>query len=239
MKILVVEDEIIISDNICSILEDNDYEVTEQATDYEEAVEFFLQDKPDLVLLDINLAGDKTGIDVAQFINLNNRVPFIYTSALSDKNTIQKAKETKPAAYLVKPFQDDQLIAAIEVAMANFSKELDDSGESDKLAIFNDSIFIKTEHRFTKILVKDILYIHKTDNYLDIYTLDNRYTIRSTISGFLQELNYPKMFKTHKSYAVNLDYLVDFKPTELIIKDRAVPIAKNYAMELKTKLRIF
>lgn len=204
MKILIVEDEMIISENICSILEDNNYEVIDQVTDYASAVDSFLTVRPDLVLLDISLSGIKTGIDIAHFINLNHRVPFIYTSALSNHDTIQEAKKTKPAAYLIKPFKEAQLIAAIEVAMESFSQHVDREDNSDKLAIFNESIFIKDGYKYVKIHLHDILYIQKTDNYLDIYTLDKRYTIRSTISGFLQQLKQPNIFRTHKSYAVNL-----------------------------------
>jgi len=239
MRVLVVEDELIISENICYALEEHDYTIVGQATDYEGAVKLFTEDKPDLVLLDISIASKKNGIDVARFINTNNRVPFIFTSALSDKETIRQAKETKPAAYLIKPFKDEQLVAAIEIAMANFSEQLDKTEESEKLAVFNDSIFIKDGHKFVKIGIAEILYIQKADNYLDIYANNERYTIRSTLGGFLDQLKNPSFFRTHKSYAINLEFLSDIRPTEILIKDIRIPLSKNYAEELKSKLRIF
>ncbi|MDF1697019.1 MAG: response regulator [Saprospiraceae bacterium] len=239
MKILIVEDEIIISDDIQMMLEENGYDVVEQATDYDEAIYAIDHDRPDLILLDISLKGEKTGIDIGHYINKKNPVPFIYTSALVDEKTIEGAKKTKPASYLVKPFKKEQLVTAIEIAMASFSKPAERKKEDESITIFNDSIFVKHGDRFVKVDIPKILYVQKSDNYLDIYLEDNRYTIRATIGGFIEQLNYDRLFRTHKSYAVNLDYIHNFSPIKVLVGKYEVPISKQYADKLKSQLNIF
>ena len=241
MKIMIVEDEMIISEDICMMLEDRGYEVSEQAVDYDDALDSFQKNPPDLVLLDINLIGSKDGIELAEKINEIGPVPFIYTSSLGDNLTIARAKETKPAAYLVKPFKEEQLFAAIEVAMANFSKKGEDlePTEDEKLPVFNNAIFIKENHRFTKVNLADIQYIQKSDNYLDLFTEEKRYIIRGAMGSFLDQLNCDRIFRTHRSFAINVDHISNITPTKVTIGDREIPLSKSYAESLLSLLNIF
>lgn len=239
MKIVIVEDEMIISDDICGMLEEHGYEIAGQAVDYDEAVEIIRNNKPDLVLLDINLQGNKDGIEIAQYINETGRIPFIYTSSLGDGQTIARAKLTKPSAYLVKPFQDQQLFAAIEVAMANFTPSAGEGTNESKLAIFNEAIFVKEGHRYTKVRMSDIKYIHKSDNYIEVHTTANKYMIRASINDFIDQIGYDRIYRTHKSYAVNLNFITGVMPDAITLGDVELPLSRSYADELKKYLRIF
>ena len=113
IKIGIVEDELLIAEKIKMILVDIGYEVCEPVSSYNEAVEMFKIKKPDIVLLDINLGGEKDGIDIAAEINKHYHLPFIFLTANSDGATIERAKEVKPFAYLVKPFTKDELFAKL------------------------------------------------------------------------------------------------------------------------------
>jgi DNA-binding LytR/AlgR family response regulator len=239
MKILIVEDEMIISDDICGMLEEHGYDIAGQAVDYDEAIEIIRNNKPDMVLLDINLQGNKDGIEIAQYINETGRIPFIYTSSLGDAETISRAKRTNPAAYLIKPFQDQQLFAAIEVAMANFTASAQEGTNENKLAIFNEAIFVKEGHRYTKVRMSDIKYIQKSDNYLDVHTTANKYLIRASIGEFIDQLGYDRIYRTHKSYAVNINFITDVMSNTVTLGDIEVPLSRTYADELKKYLRIF
>lgn len=239
MKILIVEDEMIISEDVAMMLEDCGYTVVGQAMDFEEAISLIESEKPDLVLLDINLQGDKDGIDVAERMNEMLKIPFIYSSSLGDPMTIERAKKTNPSAYLVKPFKEEQLFAAIEVAMSNFEGRRQANSTEEKLTVFNDSIFIKEGHRFLKLKLQEIVYVSKSDNYLEIYTSNTRHIIRSSIGGFLEQINLPNLFRTHKSYAVNLHFVTDVRPNAIKLGEIEVPLAKTYSEALKSQLRIF
>jgi two-component system response regulator LytT len=122
VKIGIVEDDEILSRNIHIILNELGYETTVPATNYEEALIMIETEKPDLVILDIQLDGEKDGIDVAEAININFKIPFIFLTSSSDKNTIERAKKVFPPTYLVKPFNRSDLYSSIEICLDNFSK---------------------------------------------------------------------------------------------------------------------
>jgi DNA-binding LytR/AlgR family response regulator len=238
MKILVVEDEMIISEDIRWMLEERNYTVTDQAVDYDDAIQSIENNPPDLVLLDINLKGAKTGIDVAVSLNEKLNIPFIYTSSLGDKTTIDLAKATNPSAYLVKPFKEEQLMVAIEIAISNFDKKIN-TKHQEGVAIYNDAIFVKDKHKIVKVFLTDIMYLKKCENYLDIYTAEERFTVRSTINGFIDSLGFNKLYRIHKSYAVNLDFVSGMTQNSIMLDQIEVPLSKSYAIDLKSKLRIF
>lgn len=119
IKVLIVEDEPLIAKNIGMYLNNNNYEVAAIAYDPDEAFYQLKKQQPDFAILDINLESDKTGIDIADYINRNNFIPFIYLTSYSDKETIEKAKLTNPAGFIVKPFNEKTLYATIEIALSN------------------------------------------------------------------------------------------------------------------------
>lgn len=123
IKVLIVEDEPLIAKNISMYMNNNDYEVAGIAYDADEAFHLLKQQQPDIAILDINLEDDKTGIDIAEHINRNNFIPFIYLTSYSDRETIEKAKETGPAGFIVKPFNENTLYATIEIALANHARQ--------------------------------------------------------------------------------------------------------------------
>jgi DNA-binding NarL/FixJ family response regulator len=89
------------------------------AYDCEEALHHLKRQQPDFAILDINLESEKDGIDIANYINQHNFIPFVYLTSYSDKETIERAKKTNPAGFIVKPFNEKTLYATIEIALAN------------------------------------------------------------------------------------------------------------------------
>ncbi len=142
-KILIAEDENIIARDIEKTLVKLGYEVVGSVRSGEKLLEIYLDTKPDLILMDINLEGDLSGIDVSREINKSREVPVIYLTALADNSTLQEAKYTEPSGYLVKPFDEDMLRTSIEMGLYKFeisrrlrerTRELEDERiKSDKL----------------------------------------------------------------------------------------------------------
>jgi|GEM_PF-1589627 len=116
-RIMVVEDEQIIALNLSSKLEQMGYEVPAMLATGEDAVSGAAELCPDLVLMDINLAGQMDGVEAAARIREELRIPVIYLSAFSDNATMERAKATEPFAYLLKPFKDRELQNAIEIGL--------------------------------------------------------------------------------------------------------------------------
>jgi DNA-binding NarL/FixJ family response regulator len=121
IKVGIVEDEMIISDTICLALKKLNYVPCTPANSFERAVHMIEKEQPNVVLLDINLNAALDGIDLAHYINTNFALPIIYLTANSDKSTIERCKTTLPSAFLIKPFSNDELFSAIEIALFNHS----------------------------------------------------------------------------------------------------------------------
>ena len=145
LRILIVEDEPIISDDIESTLLSNDYDVAGKAYSSTQALDMLLSRYPDLVLLDIAIKGDKDGIDIATIIREKYHIPFIFLTSYSDKLTLDRAKPTMPYGYIVKPFKDRVLLTTIEMGMYRFSSE------NNIVPIIKENIEQKNNVQLTKM----------------------------------------------------------------------------------------
>lgn len=237
VKVMVVEDELVIAMNICDLLEELGYEVTEPITNYDDAKTCLKEEKPDIVLLDIQIAGDKTGIDIANHIRSNYDIPFIYLTSNSDKRTLDEAKLTQPSSYLVKPFNQDDLYTSLEVALYNYRDQKSPQAKTDDIFI-NDAIFVKNKNMFHKVRFTDIVYLKSEHVYIELYTVNNKkHLIRGSISNFIERL--PKQFfRTHRSYAVNLDYLDAINSIHVVINNIEIPIGKMFRNDLMKIIRV-
>lgn len=121
-KILIVEDEPVIAENISLYLDNNDFEVSGIAYDADEAFEQLKNNTPDAVILDINLESEQDGIDIAADINENYHLPFLFLTSYSDKSTLERAKRVKPDGYIVKPFNERTILASLEIAISNYAE---------------------------------------------------------------------------------------------------------------------
>ena len=121
-RILIVEDEPLVAATLKRMLLKLDYDVVSIAMSYELAMYDIAQYRPDIVLLDICLGSEKNGIDIAESLQNKFRIPFIYLTALADQDTIQKAKKTEPAGYIIKPFDENDIRVNLEIALYNHAQ---------------------------------------------------------------------------------------------------------------------
>jgi PAS domain S-box-containing protein/putative nucleotidyltransferase with HDIG domain len=123
-KILVVEDESIVARDIRNMLLGLGYHVTAVISDAKEAVKNAKKEQPNLVLMDIMLQGNISGVDAADQIYSEFNIPVVYLTAYADETTLQRAKETEPFGYLLKPFEERELKSTIEIAIYKFGMEM-------------------------------------------------------------------------------------------------------------------
>ena len=116
-QVLVVEDEAVVAMDIQSKLESLGYFVIALIRSGEEAVQTACEMRPDLILMDITLQGAMDGISAAACIQERNPTPVVYLTANGDKDTLHRATMTEPLGYVIKPFKEQDLRAAIEVAL--------------------------------------------------------------------------------------------------------------------------
>jgi signal transduction histidine kinase/DNA-binding NarL/FixJ family response regulator len=128
-KILIVEDESIVALDLRYRLDNLGYEVADIAASGEEAIEKTAELAPDLILMDIQLAGEMDGVEAAAQIRARWGIPVIYITAYAGEETVKRAKVTQPLGYLVKPFDDRDLHTTIEIALYRHRAEIAESKE--------------------------------------------------------------------------------------------------------------
>lgn len=122
-KILIVEDEAVIALEIEMLLRELGYRVVGKVGNGDKALDLLASTKPDLVLLDIDIKGSLSGIDLARVIRDKYDYPFVFLTAFSDPATLASLRDTLPYGYIVKPFNDSDLYTTVEIALAKFAAE--------------------------------------------------------------------------------------------------------------------
>lgn len=124
IKILLVEDESIVARDICNMLLGLGYDVLDVVSSASESIKKTRDLRPDLVLMDIMLEGEKAGIQAAHYIFTHLNTPVVYLTAYTDEITLQQAKKSEPFGYLLKPFEERELHTTIETALYKFQMEM-------------------------------------------------------------------------------------------------------------------
>jgi len=124
LNILIVEDEFLEAESLSIILKNAGHSVQGIAKSVDQAIGLLNKSKPDIVLVDIILRGDVSGIDLARILNKKN-IPFIFLSANSNATTLEQAIATKPSGFLVKPFREKELLIALNIAVYRYQKNLE------------------------------------------------------------------------------------------------------------------
>lgn len=238
-KICIVEDEIIVADNIRDTLETLGYAVPEPAISYTEAVEMIGQESPDLVLLDIQLAGQKDGVDLAHTIKKEFDIPFIFLTANADHATVERAKQVEPPAYLVKPFSKEDLFTSIEIALHNSGKKRNEGDPKDNSNyIVKDSIFIRNGNYYQKVKFIDVLYLQSDHVYVKVVTKDKEYLVRAALQVYMSNFDSNNFIRVHRSYVVNMEHVDGVDATMLNISGHEVPVGRNYRDDILSRLRL-
>lgn len=234
VKIIIVEDDLIISEDLRLTLEEIGYQVLAIARNHDQAIELFDEEEPDLVILDISLGGEKSGIDVAQYIRKHFDIPFIFLTSHSDKNTVSQAAMTEPEGYLVKPFEEGDLYAAIEVALHKHNvKQRISAGLNPETKHFSDSIFIRNNKVFHRVKYDEMLYLEADKPYVHIVTNSRKLTDRGTLSDYEDLLAPARFIRVHRSFIINSNYLSKITQNEVSVGQFSIPIGKTYRAGLE------
>jgi len=233
-KIMIVEDDAIIADDLSGYMNDFGYHAMQTAANAEEALKLLKQELPDLLLLDVGLEGEIDGIQLATIIQEKYDLPFIFLTAYYDSRTIERIKATRPTGYLVKPIDERSLKTSIEVALYNFKNHKEESIDSNqKIDIINgDHFFIKVKQGLKKIILNEILYFEAYDNYAYVHTHDKRHLVSIPLITIENKLPSKFFIRVHRSYIVNLEKITAIEDDNILINDQSIPIGKTYRSEI-------
>ena len=241
LKIGIVEDDMIIAGALAEMLMAIGYDVPDNATRYSEAIELIENEKPDLLLLDINLVGKLDGIAVADTVRKNFGIPFIFLTANLDSATVERAKKVFPSAYLAKPVTKDQLYSAIEIAFNNYNlqKEATTDLVKKESVSAKNWIFVKDGHAFRKVYYDDLFYIESEANYVALHLIGNKkILLRSGLDDFIHQLDDQLFVRVHRGFAVNSSKVDGVFPTEVSVQGIKIPVGRTYKDQLLVRLGI-
>ena len=236
-RIFIVEDDYVVAKNLSFLLENLGYKVQGISETGEEGLLQIKKEKPDLVILDIDLAGALNGIDVGKKLKEQFQVPFIYITAHADDQTMAEALPTEPWAYLAKPFNENTLRSSIELALYKVfqQKHPASSLEADKQGkkySMQDAIFIKSKNRLVKVALHDILFVEANDIYANVYTQDNKYMVNYTLKAIVEKFPEKNFLRVHRSYLVNRHMVEAIEYNDLLLKGHRIPVGKTYREDL-------
>ena len=229
IRILAIEDNSIHEDKLRMIMDRLGYDLIDVLPEPSRLMAMISATKPDVLLMDIGLGQEVSGIDLVEKINEVYDVPTVYLTSFADDETFDKAKKTSPAAYITKPYKTEDLKRAIELAVL--------AGQHEKLIAAipknqsgaRENFFIKTGSTLTKISVSTITLIEAYDKYCYIFTPDQKYMLKERLKNILLQLPESRFCQVHRSYVVNLSAIdsIDLKQNCIVIKGKTIGIGKT------------
>lgn len=242
IQILIVEDELIIAEDMKGMLREFDYEVVGIASNCSEAENILRHTVPDIALIDIHLRGKDDGIKLAGSIRAKYDIPIIFITSYADSATVEKAKQIKPDGYIVKPFAKEDLYTSIEIAVFNYASKRNSGlfNESDAggSVVIRDSIFIRKDYMLIKIRFDDLIWIKSELNYLELYCVENKHLVRSTLKEFVEKLPSDSFLQVHKSFCINQKYITAIDHSSVWLKKIQIPIGRSYFGKVKNILKL-
>ena len=217
-KILIVEDEVLISEHLKSILIEQNHQITDICSSFKDAIKSIENFPPDIALLDIQMHGEDQGIEVAKKLR-KRQIPFVFVTSFSDKKTIQSAIREHPIGYILKPFSALEIQEVID----NVIKSLP-----------NNFVRIKHSQGTEKLKFTDIKWIQSENVYLEIHTTKKKFVIREQLNKFLDELPENIFVKVHRSFVVNRSWVNRFDGAAVYIDDTRIPVSKKHKEEMST-----
>lgn len=237
IKIVLVEDDWIIAKEIMFSLQDFGFEVVGTFETGEDALKGIRQLQPHIVLLDISLLGEMSGIEVAKKLK-EEKIPFVFLTALADAETINQAKLAAPYAYLVKPVKPESLYSTIEITLHNAQnrQEMIIAPPLKENLKGDESIFVKAKNRLEKLLLKDILWVEALDIYSQVITGNGKHLLNASLKTVEEKFPYSKFIRVHRSFIINLEKIDAIEEDTVIIAGNKIPVGKTYREKLMSRL---
>lgn len=220
VNVLIIEDTKAQSDALTKVLNSNNYNIVGVATSYKDALDLFYNNKVDIVVIDIFLNGNPDGITFAETINVvpDASRPFVFLTSSTDRKIFERAKLTQPFSFLMKPFNELEILYAIEMAVEKFYAQNDVflSDEEDTV-ISKEYLFIKKGKSLKKVLLNEIIYIEVEEKYCNIITEKEKFVILISLTKILNLLDNAMFCRTHRNFIVNSEKIVEIIPADNLI----------------------
>lgn len=236
-NILIVENELITAYGVKTILEQQDYQVFIETTG-EAALHLITSQQVDLILMDIHLDGDMTGIAASKIIKARYNIPIIFITQDNSNEVFQDAIQSVPIRYINKPFTDRELYQAIIVALTYTNNQ----GLPNRLQDREEVFIYNNANEYQKVHLQDILYIQASGSYTNIHVwkndTDKPKTIKLTKSSnhVIEELKHTDLIQVHRSWFVNLNRIDRYHAHNVYVGKIEIPVSKTYRENLEARI---
>ena len=247
-RILIVEDEPIIAADLADRLAEAGHAPLPPVARGEDALEVVHHDPPDLILMDVNLAGALDGVATALAIAEITPVPLIFLTSNSDEPTFRRARAARPRAFLSKPYRGRDLRHAVDLALEDRpARDRAPSPTSapaappipagESAARDHDRLFVRVKDQLVRLLLDDILCVSADDYYCRVVTAEREYLVTKTLKKFSALLPEEQFVRCHRSHVVNLRRITRIGEIFVFLGEHHVPVSKAKRAELLARIQ--
>ena len=230
ISILIVEDDFSFALELEILVKEIGYEAITTVDNSAEALEAIYADEPDLILMDIDIKGKFSGIEIAEKIK-HLHIPVLFITSLKQQETYDRAKNTNFIGYMVKPLASFSLRSSIELAVQQIhtTSRMEETKTQEVALSVKKDLFFKKNGIFKKINIDQIDYIEADGNYSITFTDTDKLVTSLTLSELEDILNNYHFMRVHRSYLINLKKInyLDTVNNKLMIDKQAIPISRT------------
>ncbi|MDG0766501.1 LytR/AlgR family response regulator transcription factor [Bacillus halotolerans] len=240
LRVLIVDDEILARDELAYLLKRTNEELEiNEAENIEAAFDQMMDQKPDLLFLDVDLSGEN-GFDIAKRLKNMKNPPVIVFATAYDQYAL-KAFEVDALDYLTKPFDEER----VRQTMKKYKKVKREIDEPEQISHASQhKLALSVGESIVIVDTKDIIFAGTEDGHVHVKTFDASYSVNDTLVVIEKKLPETDFLRVHRSFVVNTEYIKEIQPWfnstyNLIMKDGSkIPVSRTYAKELKKLLHI-
>ena len=239
LKILIVEDQIFVAENLRESFEEMGYINVECAYDFKEGKEKFDKLKSDVILLDIELndeAGD--GIDLAQYYKSKGNPIIIFLTGTRKEELSNKALDMEPDNFLIKPYSSNQIEKAIELAIRKRGKKKvpKEEGNASIIQTSKERLLIKDGRTYLCFNISEIAYLKSDDNTIDLYSRGKKKVLFGYLRDIEKCVDHDDLRRVHRSHMINIRLIESITFDHLVIRNGdefvEIPIGPAYRKNL-------
>ncbi|MFK7937317.1 MAG: LytR/AlgR family response regulator transcription factor [Saprospiraceae bacterium] len=238
LSILIVEDDLSFAIELEMLVQEVGYQLHGRTDNSAEALEILLSNPPDLVLMDIDIKGRLSGIDVAEKL-AHLEIPILFITSYRDREMYDRAQQLGAVGYLVKPINPYTLRTAIQSVVKSLSQQHFGRGEQETY-VGNDMLYFKRRNIYEKLEKDKIEYVKANGDYTSVYGGGEEYIASTRLSEFAKLLSTDQFMQIHRSFIVNLKCItsVEASGSHLWINETMLPISRRLKKEVFARINL-
>lgn len=240
LRILIVEDDPMVARVLRHLMHQLGYEVAATLDTAEEAEARFDELQPDLLLLDIRLGGPTDGIELARRLLERRSLPLVFLTSDKERSTFERALATGPLAFLLKPFDEETVVRAVEVAVAQFARQQDANTGllPDGVALVPGALYVRDNNRLQKIVYDDLLWLEADGSHVHLHTPGRKHTIKVSLRELESRLPAYRFQRIRRDTMVQVACIdnLDLAAATVWVRGVELPFGRTYRDDLLARL---